>query len=91
MRNNFLTAYDNARRNINTNIKHYKRQYDKRAEERSLPTNTWVWLHNFARIKGRCPKLQHQWEDVPYRIIDRLSDVVVEIQRFGSKKERRAL
>jgi hypothetical protein len=57
-----------------------KTRYDKLANCASYQEGDRVWLYCPTRTKGRSPKLQSSWES-PYKIINRINDVVYRIQR----------
>ena len=81
-------AHELARKNTKHQVHQYTEQYDKKSWQRELKEGTWVWLNNFTRKKGLSPKLQVKWEMDPYQIKKFYSEVVVEIQKFRSKKTR---
>lgn len=56
-----------------------KRAYDTRCQGEPLTPGAEVWLFNPRRKKGRCPKLQADWEG-PCKITDKLSEVVYRVQ-----------
>ena len=85
---NLQKAHQLARKNTKNNVHHYAQQYDKRSWQQDLEEGTWVWLNNFTRKKGLAPKLQVKWELEPYVIKKFYSEVVVQIQKFRSKKTR---
>ena len=76
-----------ARDRINLVSDKMKTRYDARAREPDFKEGDRVWLFNPTRRKGRCPKLQHNW-DGPYTIIKRLNDVVVRIRKSPTAKPR---
>ena len=81
-------AHQLAAKHIKKHVSQYQRQYNKKSWQRVLKVNDWVWLNNFTKKSGLSPKLQVKWEDTPYRITQFLSEVVVEMVKFGSKKTR---
>lgn len=62
-----------------------KDRYDLRANTQNLELGTLVWLFSPKRRVGRCPKLQCDWEG-PYRVLERINDVVYKIRRQGGRK-----
>ncbi|KAI4877894.1 hypothetical protein NFI96_002308 [Prochilodus magdalenae] len=60
-----------------------KRAYDTRCQGEPLAPGAEVWLFNPRRKKGRCPKLQADWEG-PCVIVNRLSEVVYRV-RIGRR------
>lgn len=60
-----------------------KRAYDTRCQGEPLTPGAEVWLFNPRRKKGRCPKLQADWEG-PCVIVNRLSEVVYRV-RIGRR------
>ena len=67
---------------------YYKKQYDKGSQQRKLKEGMWVWLHNTTKKVGLSPKLMNNWEELPYKITEFLSELVVEIQQFNAKKKK---
>ena len=45
-------------------------------------------MFNPVRKKGRSPNLQIGWEEKPYKILRRINEVLVQIQRQGGTKRR---
>uniref|UniRef100_A0A3B1J624 Gypsy retrotransposon integrase-like protein 1 n=1 Tax=Astyanax mexicanus TaxID=7994 RepID=A0A3B1J624_ASTMX len=71
-----LTAvHQAARENQGGASNKQKRGYDMRCQGVPLEPGTRVWFHNPQRRKGRCPKLQSDWEG-PCQVLERLSEVV---------------
>ncbi|KAL7863372.1 hypothetical protein SRHO_G00123560 [Serrasalmus rhombeus] len=56
-----------------------KRAYDTCCQGAPLVPGTDVWFYNPRHKKGRCPKLQSDWEG-PCRVLHRLSEVVYRVQ-----------
>ena len=56
-----------------------KRTYDHRAKQYSYTDGDLVWLQTM-RKRSLSPKLQYSWEG-PYRVVQRLTDLVYRIQR----------
>ena len=81
-------AHHLTKQNTKKSVHQIAEQYNKRSWQQDLTENTWVWLNNFTKKKGLSPKLQVKWEWEPYRITKFLSEVVIEIQKFKSKKTR---
>ncbi len=61
-----------------------KNRYDIRANSPRFSAGDHVWLYNPARKKGRCPKLQQDWDGC-YVIVKPLNDVVYRIQKPGGR------
>ncbi|KAI4905005.1 hypothetical protein NFI96_003630 [Prochilodus magdalenae] len=68
-----------ARGNQTKASERQKRAYDVRARGKAIAPGTAVWLFNPKRRKGKCPKLQSDWEG-PYTVTSQLSDVVYRIK-----------
>ncbi|XP_076230291.1 uncharacterized protein LOC143176614 [Nomia melanderi] len=64
-----------------------KSWYDSRARPISFAQGEKVWLYNPKRTKGKCPKLQFDWEG-PYEVVQRLNDLIYRIVRSPRKKLR---
>lgn len=62
-----------------------KARYDVRANSAGFQEGDQVWLYNPRRVKGKCPKLQQNWEG-PYTVIKRINDVVYRIQKTPKTK-----
>ncbi|KAI4901978.1 hypothetical protein NFI96_025061 [Prochilodus magdalenae] len=56
-----------------------KRAYNMCCQGVPLEPGTRVWFHNPQRRKGRCPKLQSDWEG-PCQVLERLSEVVYRVR-----------
>ena len=78
------SAHDFARRQLQSAGARQKRNYDVHARGRHFSASELVWVYNPQRKKGRCPKLDSNWEG-PCRVLERLSEVVyrVQLQRRG--------
>ncbi|GFW72825.1 retrovirus-related Pol polyprotein from transposon 412 [Trichonephila clavipes] len=64
-----------------------KTRYDARATRQDFLEGDKVWLWNPKRRKGLSPKLQTNWEG-PYKVLKRLNDVVVRIQKSPHSKTK---
>ncbi|UYV70790.1 K02A2.6-like [Cordylochernes scorpioides] len=64
-----------------------KVRYDTHACGNDLQEGGLVWLYNPKRKKGLSPKLQKSWEG-PFRIVNKLNDVVFRIQRSSHSKPK---
>jgi len=64
-----------------------KARYDCRANSGGFKEGDLVLLYNPVRKKGRCAKLQCDWEG-PYKIISRLNDVVYRIRSSTTPRGR---
>jgi len=78
-------VHEEVRRNIKLMSNLMKAKYDRRANCGGFEDGQLVWFYNPRRLKGRCPKLQTNWEG-PYRIVKKLNDVVYRIQSCSSKR-----
>lgn len=56
-----------------------KRAYDSRSRQSGYQPGDQVWVYNPRRRKGRCPKLDSDWEG-PCRVIKRISEVTYRLQ-----------
>ena len=75
-------AHETARKNLCISSEAMKRQYDVNVTHHVYQSGDFVWLYQPTRKVGLCPKLQRSW-DGPFRVVDRLSDLVYRIQRVG--------
>ncbi|GFV86652.1 acylamino-acid-releasing enzyme [Trichonephila clavipes] len=64
-----------------------KTQYDARATGHNFHEGNKVWLWYLKHHKGLSPKLQINWEG-PYKVLKRLNDVVVRIQKSLNSKPK---
>lgn len=64
-----------------------KTRYDVKGSSTGFRDDELVWLYNPRRRKGRCPKLQRNW-DGPYKIIKKINDVVYRIQEHGKPRAK---
>ncbi|XP_072022077.1 uncharacterized protein [Amphiura filiformis] len=87
MRNNLRAVHDRARENVQQAAKRQKRNYDRGIITQPIQVESFVWLHQEVRKKGRRPKLQFKW-DGPYLVTTKLSDVVYRIQKSPQSKPK---
>ena len=88
LRSKLQRSHEEARRNSFKGMKHQKRQYDRRAEKKTLQPGQFVWLYNPTKKIGLSPKLQIQWEEKPYEVVQMLSDLVVQLKQVDTQKKR---
>jgi hypothetical protein len=69
-----------ARRHLRVASDRMKACYDRLANSAGFQEGDRVWLYRPTRTRGRSPKLQSAWEG-PYKVINRINDVVYRIQR----------
>lgn len=62
-----------------------KRHYDRHADRTGFSPGDAVWLYNPRVPKGRSPKLGRPWAG-PYRVMERVTDVVYRIQATSRSK-----
>lgn len=74
-----------ARERINVASEKAKNRYDLKATAYDFKEGDSVWLWNPKRRKGLSPKLQTFWEG-PYKVIKKINDVVVRIQKSSSSR-----
>ena len=72
--------HDAARKQIQSSSDRMKARYDLRARGPKFAEGDNVWFYNPKRRKGKCPKLQRDWEG-PYEVIKCLNDVVFRIRK----------
>ena len=65
-----------------------KKQYDRNANTSPWEVGAAVWLFNPTKTVGKSPKLCIFWEETPYVIIEKVSDVVMKIQKKATTKPR---
>ncbi|GFT06662.1 kinectin [Trichonephila clavipes] len=76
-----------ARERIDMASEKMKTRYDARATGHDFHEGDKVWLWNPKRRKRLSPKQQTNWEG-PYRVLKRLNDVVVRIQKSPYSKPK---
>ena len=86
--NKLREAHELAREQLKKSHVRQKKQYDRRASRNEWEVGKAVWLFNPTKKVGLSPKLMSFWEDEPYVIVERISDVVVKIQRNQRSKPR---
>ena len=86
--NKLREAHELAREQLKKSHVRQKKQYDRRASRNEWEVGKAVWLLNPTKKVGLSPKLMSFWEDEPYIIVERISDVVVKIQRNQRSKPR---
>ena len=47
-----------------------------------------MWLYNPTKKIGLSPKLQIQWEEKSYEVVQMLSDLVVQLKQVDTQKKR---
>lgn len=62
-----------------------KDRYDRAMNSEGFKEGELVLLYNPQRKKGMSPKLQTSWEG-PYKIVNRLNDVVYRIQSYTARR-----
>ena len=72
-------AYDLARQRLQGNQRRQKALYDRKSADNTYKVPDAVWLHQPAVPPGTSPKFHRPW-DGPYRILEKLSPVVVRLQ-----------
>ncbi len=87
LRQKLRTAHERVRENLKQAARRQKRNYDRGIITTVIPVESFVWLHQEIRKKGRCPKLQFKW-DGPYLVIAKLSDVVYRIQKSPQSRPK---
>uniref|UniRef100_A0A1B0D850 RNA-directed DNA polymerase n=1 Tax=Phlebotomus papatasi TaxID=29031 RepID=A0A1B0D850_PHLPP len=83
LRRRMDAVHQEARKKLCLAAETMKTRYDRNARPREFRGHDRVWFYNPRRRKGRSPKLQSDWEG-PYRVVERINDVVYRIQ-LGKK------
>ena len=73
-------VHDIAREKMLKASEKQKFYYDNNSKKPNYRTGDPVWLRTYKKSVGKTPKLQFRWEG-PYKIIQKISDVTVKIQR----------
>ncbi|KAJ8932556.1 hypothetical protein NQ318_004710 [Aromia moschata] len=76
-----------ARENLKIHSDKMKQRLDTTSTETALKPGDAVWLYAPKRTKGKCPKLQSNWEG-PYTIIKKTNDLVYRIQLSPRSKPK---
>lgn len=79
MKQHLASVHCSAREKLLKASDKQKRSYDHRVNQHSYNTGDMVWLQT-KRKRALVPKLQFGWEG-PYRVVQRLTDLVYRIQR----------
>lgn len=74
-----------VRENIRSSSRRMKTRYNLSAKANPFKEGDLVWLYYPKRRKGRCPKLQRNWEG-PYTIVGLIGDVNYRIRKGNSTK-----
>jgi hypothetical protein len=69
-----------AREKLTSNVDKMKQRYDLKTHESFYQPGDLVYLYNPRRKKGRCPKLQRNWQG-PWQIVEGISDLVYRIRK----------
>ena len=85
IREKMTKIHEFVRRRLDVYSSKMKSWYDNRVHAVEFQPGERVWLFQPRRVKGKCPKLQADWEG-PYTVVDRINDVVYRIQRSRRKK-----
>ncbi|CAN7941120.1 unnamed protein product [Ixodes pacificus] len=85
LRTKLNCVHDFARRHLHLSSESARTRYNRSCSGRILQPGDKVWLHQPRRTKGRCPKLQPNWEG-PYEVVKRLNDVVYRVRHLLSRK-----
>lgn len=72
-------AFSRVRQRLQAGQQRQKTLFDRKAADKKFPKSQLVWLHQPAIRPGTSPKFHRPW-DGPYRIINKLSPVVVRLQ-----------
>ncbi|KAK3082682.1 hypothetical protein FSP39_002465 [Pinctada imbricata] len=80
-----LGVHEFARGDLQMSSDVMKRNYDVNASLHDYNPGDMVWLFSPNRKVGLCPKLQRHW-DGPYRVIEKMSDLVYRIQKLGKTR-----
>ncbi|XP_076660385.1 uncharacterized protein LOC143363724 [Halictus rubicundus] len=79
MRAKILGIHDFVRQRMKISGDKMKSWYDVHANRVSFNPGDKVWLFNPRRTRGRCPKLQSDWEG-PYIVKNRLNELIFRIE-----------
>lgn len=80
-------VHSTVRENLQASSNDMKNRYDRRADVNGFQPGDAVWLYNPRVKRNLSPKLSRPWEG-PYKVIERLTDVVYRIQRGPRTKSR---
>jgi len=79
LQNHLRKIHEIARNSTDFSTAVNKHRYDLRVKSLRLQPDEEVWFYNPRRRKGRCPKLQTNWEG-PYIVMQCLNDAVIQIR-----------
>lgn len=80
-------VHERARGCLDVTGTNMKRRYDRNADADGFQVGDAVWLYNPRFKKNVSPKLMRPWEG-PYRVMDRLTDVVYRVQLTPRSKPK---
>jgi transposase InsO family protein len=80
-------VHERARSCLDIAGNNMKRRYDRSADADGFQLGDAVWLYNPRCKRNMSPKLTRPWEG-PYRVIDKITDVVYRVQLTPRSKPR---
>ena len=81
-------SYEKVRVELQKSAKRQKARHDEKVGRKTFELGDWVWLKNPSRKKGLNQKLRNPYEPYPYRIIEKVSDVIVRLQKDTRRPHR---
>lgn len=87
LRDSLNHAYSRVCTHMETAHNRKKTNYDQHARKHSYHLNEEVWLHNPVVPRGSNRKFHRPWQE-PFRIVERLSEVLYKIQRVNNPKRQ---
>ena len=80
LRDRLVVIHERVRSQLKLTGLEQKRRYDRDAEKVGFAPGDTVWLYNPKVKRGRSPKLGKPWTG-PYRVMEKLTDVVYRVQQ----------
>jgi transposase InsO family protein len=88
LRERLVAAYSLVRTQLQKGVRRQKERHDGRFPNKGFAIGDWVWLKNPSRKKGVCPKIKNAFEPHPYKVVGKVSDVIVCIKKDHKAKPR---
>lgn len=87
LQQNLHQVHQNNREQLTQKSRAMKERYDLRASNKPFHPGDEVWFYWPRRTRGRCPKLQRDWEG-PYHVKEKLGEVLYQIAKPRSQATR---
>lgn len=85
LKEKLISVHEDVRKRFILKSDKIKSKFDLKSHMISFKIGQRVWLYYPHKVRGKCPKLQRDWEG-PYFIKSKINDVVYRIQKFAHRK-----